>query len=120
MAAFVGTGPSLAVGAETPLEPAEVEFEDLAPGLVAEFSDSTGKTYRRIDEEPCLVWDDLDLRLKPGRIKIRWTGYLNVQLAGEHRFYVFAWNKFRLKLSGKPLIDGLGPVKGEPISLAVG
>jgi mono/diheme cytochrome c family protein len=101
-------------------EAADVEFEDLEPRLIAEFSDGSGNPYRRLDEEPNLTRDDLDVRLKPGHIKLRWTGYLLIQLAGEHRFHGFAWNKLRLKIGDQLVLDGIGPCESEPVTLPLG
>src|SRR5205085_12553745 len=101
-------------------EAADVEFEDLEPRLIAEFSDSSGSSFRRLDEEPNLTRDVLDVRLKPGQIKLRWTGYLLVQLAGQHRFYGFAWDKIRLKLDDQMVLDGIGLCESKPVNLPLG
>jgi mono/diheme cytochrome c family protein len=76
------------------------------PSLVAEYSDRSQHSFRRLDEAIAFHWDDAspDRRIAADNFDVRWHGRIFVQGAGEYRLAVHARGEVEVKLAGKVVI----------------
>ncbi|MBC7855744.1 MAG: c-type cytochrome [Pirellulaceae bacterium] len=98
------------------------EEEPYLPGLIARYSDSTGNSFRRLDEAIAFDWagGSPDGRLAADGFQIQWRGNLFAQGAGEYRLAVHAAGEVELKLAGKTVIESqqaAGWVFSQPVTL---
>lgn len=77
------------------------------PGLVASYSDSTGHSFRRLDEAIVFYWDDAspDKRISADSFVTQWRGKLFAQGAGDYRLALHASGEVEVKLAGKVVIS---------------
>jgi mono/diheme cytochrome c family protein len=93
---------------------ADVDAEDLRPGLVAIYRDAARPKPVEITRiEPALGFtlkagESFHPRLAPDGETVRWEGYLNVLRAGTYRFRAVLRGRFRLTVAGKELLAAEG------------
>ncbi|MGI8982055.1 MAG: c-type cytochrome [Pirellulaceae bacterium] len=98
------------------------EEEPYLPGIVARYSDSTGHSFRRLDEAIAFDWagGSPDGRIAADGFRIRWHGKLFAQGAGEYRLAAHAAGEVEVKLAGKTVIprqEAAGWVFSQPVTL---
>lgn len=98
------------------------EEEPYLPGLIAEYSDHSQHSFRRLDEAIAFHWDDAapDRRIAADNFDVRWHGRIFAQGAGEYRLAVHASGEVEVKLAGKVVIprqEAAGWVFAKPVTL---
>ncbi|MFN0018810.1 MAG: c-type cytochrome [Pirellulaceae bacterium] len=98
------------------------EEEPYLPGLIAEYSDRSQHSFRRLDEAIAFHWDDAapDRRIAADNFDVRWHGRIFAQGAGEYRLAVHASGEVEVKLAGKVVIarqEAAGWVFSAPVTL---
>lgn len=86
----------------------EVDEENpYLPGLIAEYSDAAGHSFRRMDEAITFDWKDgaPDGRIAAERFTIKWRGKLHAQGEGEYRLALHVAGAVEVKLAGKTIIS---------------
>jgi cytochrome c551/c552 len=108
---------------------ADIDPEQLRPGLIATFRDGAGRELTRL--EPLIA---LNLgkdeaphpRLAAGGEAIRWEGYLNLQQGGDYRFSAVLRGNFQLLVDGREVLAGnvggneAGSIDAESVRLTPG
>lgn len=85
----------------------EDEEEPFRPGLIAEYSDRSQHSFRRLDEAIVFHWGNAapDRRISAENFDVRWHGRIFAQGAGEYRLAVHARGEVEVKLAGKVVIS---------------
>jgi mono/diheme cytochrome c family protein len=108
---------------------AQVNREDLRPGLVATYRDGAGVAHLQLDSAMALalkVGEAAHPRLAATGGSITWEGYLNVFRPSDYVFSALLRGKFQLTVDGKEILRGDGNgvsadlVEGKKIKLAAG
>jgi mono/diheme cytochrome c family protein len=108
---------------------AQVNREDLRPGLVGTYRDSSGIEILQLDPAMALTLKAPEAphpRLAADGGTITWEGYLNVFRPSTYTFSVFLRGKFKLTVDGQEVVNGEGQgagadlVEGKTINLAAG
>jgi cbb3-type cytochrome oxidase cytochrome c subunit len=90
-----------------PSATAQVQREDLRPGLVATYRDPSGVEIVQLDPAIALTLHAGEAphpRLAADKGTIRWQGYLNVFRPSDYKFSVLLCGKFRLTIDGKEVL----------------
>ena len=98
------------------------------PGLIAEFQDASGKSFRQIDDLLSRSFDGSDPRIAMGSVEVNWSGRLFAALPGEYVLRVHAAaggnasgkGRVRIELNNDVILDqsiGSEPVWLESASL---
>lgn len=128
----VGLGPALACGrlGETGRQPADVEPEDLPPGLVAHYRSLADKNaiLDRIDTKPAfhLGLSSPHPRIPFGPFEVDWTGMLYAKDSGPIRFDAYVCGDVTVTVDGVTVLEGsaetetsrIGP--GKPLDRPAG
>ena len=92
-ALLAGSSITIGAGAAARAQDDAPDPDDLRPGLIAEFSSTTGPggpgpRVVRVASSPVERWGDgaPDPRLSPGTFTASWSGWLHVRDAGDYRF----------------------------------
>ncbi|MCE9525972.1 MAG: c-type cytochrome [Planctomycetales bacterium] len=98
------------------------EDDPYLPGLIAEYSDHSRHSFRRLDEAIALHWDDAspDPRITADNFDVHWHGRIFTQGAGEYRLAVHASGEVEVKLAGKVVIlrqEAAGWAFSKPVTL---
>jgi hypothetical protein len=87
---------------------AQVDLEELRPGLVASYEDSAGTRIIRLDPLIGLSWrasETAHPRLEPDGT-VRWQGYINILRPGAYRFSATLRGKLKVSVAGKEVLAG--------------
>jgi mono/diheme cytochrome c family protein len=85
-----------------------VDVEDLRPGLVATYTDSTSSRVTQLDPIPALALKQDEAphpRLRADGGKAEWQGYINILRAGEYRFGATLRGGVRLRIGDRLVLD---------------
>ncbi|MFO0869516.1 MAG: hypothetical protein U0935_11340 [Pirellulales bacterium] len=89
--------------------PAQEEDDEnpFAPGLIATYIDASGRTLQRLDTAPLVAGagPEVDERLVPGAIRVRWQGRLWVQQPGTYRMACYVRGRVKLVVAGRVLLE---------------
>ncbi|MGE0759378.1 MAG: c-type cytochrome, partial [Pirellulaceae bacterium] len=101
----------LCAGSAVLVAPAHAQDEEEEPfqsGLIADYTDATGRSAQRIDREVRFVWSRHapDERLAAGKFRVRWRGLLMSQADGTYQLHVHAAGKVRVQLRGETVLSG--------------
>ncbi len=117
---FFFIAPSHVFGQE---EDDDEDAPESLPGIIAEYTDSSGNSFKRIDERISWKWDQSkpDPRLSGDRFQANWTGLLETSVTGEYQFHFHVQGKFNLKINGQSVLkqssDKPAWVSSSPIKL---
>jgi glucose/arabinose dehydrogenase/cytochrome c551/c552 len=106
----IGQAPVCAGPENARREQAEVEPEDLPPGLIAQYRSLTDKsaTLHRIDAKPAfhLGLSSPHPRIPAGPFAVDWTGMLYLKDAGPITFDAFVSGDVSMEVDGVPVLEG--------------
>jgi mono/diheme cytochrome c family protein len=104
-----------------PARAADVDVDDLSPGLVTTYCDDAGLALSRIEPTVALALKAGEAphpRLTAKDTTARWEGYVNVLRPGIYRFSATLLGRFRLTVAGQQVLTG--EIKGDKPVLVEG
>src|SRR5262245_11934736 len=100
---------------------ADVNIDDLKPGLAAVYRDGASVEIARVDPTVGFVWkagEAAHPRLAADGGSVAWDGFLNVLRPGEYRFSATVQGKLHVSVAGKDVL--LAESKGEKAATTQG